>query len=84
MKLILTTAALKGLRKIPTKDATALYATLEEIAADPIGEHPKAKKLVGLPGYRARQGDWRAIYTLDREADEMIVDLIGNRGEVYR
>ncbi len=84
MKLILSPAALKGLRKLPTRDAAAMLAALKEIAADPFGQHAKAKKLTDHPGYRARHGEWRAVYRLDRQSDEMVVDRVNHRSEVYR
>ncbi len=43
-----------------------------------------AKRLTDQPGFRARQGDWRAIYRLDNAAGEMIVDRIAKRDEVYK
>ncbi|MEO5336857.1 MAG: type II toxin-antitoxin system RelE/ParE family toxin [Magnetospirillum sp. WYHS-4] len=57
---------------------------LKEIAADPFAPCAKAKKLTGHPGFRARHGDWRAVYRLDLETEEMVVDRVGHRREVYR
>jgi mRNA-degrading endonuclease RelE of RelBE toxin-antitoxin system len=31
--------------------------------------------------FRVRQGDWRAVFRID--ADDVIVDVIGHRKEVY-
>ncbi|MBF0094472.1 MAG: type II toxin-antitoxin system RelE/ParE family toxin [Alphaproteobacteria bacterium] len=84
MRLILTQAAIRALRKLPARDAKALLGMLGEIAADPFGSHAKAKKMTDHPGYRARYGDWRAIYRLDNQTGEMVVDRIGHRSEVYR
>jgi len=84
VKLIITIQAAKAFRKVPAKDAGALLTILKEIAADPFGPHPKAKKLTEHPGFRTRQGDWRAIYRIDREAEEMIVEMIAHRSEVYK
>jgi mRNA interferase RelE/StbE len=84
MKLILSRTATKALTKLPRKDREDLLAKLQQVAADPMGQHPWAKRLTDQPGFRVRQGDWRAIYRLDHEAGEMIVDKIAERGEVYR
>lgn len=84
MKLIYATSALRALRKVPGKDAAALMATLAEIAAAPFAPHPRAKKLTDHPGFRARQGDWRAVYRVDRQTEEMIVETVGHRSEVYK
>ncbi len=82
--MIFSPAAAKALTKAPKKMATDLVAKLQQVAADPTGQHPWAKRLTDQPGFRARQGDWRAIYRLDNAAGEMIVDRIAKRDEVYK
>jgi len=82
--LIFSPAAAKALTKAPKKMATDLVAKLQQVAVDPTGQHPWAKRLTDQPGFRARQGDWRAIYRLDNAAGEMIVDRIAKRDEVYK
>ncbi len=84
MKLIFSPAAAKALTKAPRKEGAGLLAKLQQVAADPMGQHPWAKRLTDQPGFRVRQGDWRAVYRLDHEAGEMIVDKIAKRDEVYR
>lgn len=56
---------------------------LEAVAADPFGRHSFAKALKG-GGYAIRQGAWRALYDIDRAAQTVLVDDIGNRREIYR
>ena len=34
--------------------------------------------------YRLRAGDYRALYTIDRENRRIVVELVGHRREVYR
>lgn len=82
--MIFSPAAAKALTKAPKKMATDLVAKLQQVAVDPTGQHPWAKRLTDQPGFRARQGDWRAIYRLDNAAGEMIVDRIAKRDEVYK
>lgn len=84
MKLILSPSAVKALTVMLCKDAVALLTKLQQVADDPHGRHPWAKRLTGHPGYRVRQGDVRAVYRLDAEAGEMVVDKIAKRDEVYR
>ncbi len=60
-----------------------LRAKLQAVAVDTHGQHSWAKRLTDQLGYRVRQGDWRAVYRLDSEADEMVVDTIAKRDEVY-
>lgn len=84
MKLIFSPAAVKALTKIPKKEGAGLLAKLQQVAAEPMGQYPWAKRLTDQPGFRVRQGDWRAVYRLDHEAMEMVVDKIAKRDEVYR
>jgi mRNA interferase RelE/StbE len=85
MNLILEKAARKGLDKMNRKAASAMLDRLEIIAADPDKRHANVKPLTGLRDvFRLRQGDWRAVYRLDRQADEMRIVLVDVRGAVYR
>ena len=34
--------------------------------------------------YRLRAGDYRALYTIDRENHRIVVEAIGHRSDVYR
>ncbi len=84
MKLILSPAAAKALSTLPRKDASALLAKLRQVAENPMGQYQWAKRLTGQPGFRVRQGDWRAIYSLNYSAGKMVVEKIAKRDEVYR
>ena len=84
MKLIFSATATKALAQLPRKEAAALMSKLKQVAENPLGQYPWARKLTDRPGFRIRQGDWRAIYRLDRETGEMTVDRIAKRDEVYR
>jgi mRNA-degrading endonuclease RelE of RelBE toxin-antitoxin system len=69
---------------MPPKDSAALMKKLEAVGADPFGARPWAKRLTGTAAFRARQGDWRAVYRIDRETRQVVVDHIDHRREVYR
>ena len=84
MKLIFSPGAVKALTKLPRKEANGLLEKLKEVAAAPMGQYLWAKRLTDQPGFRVRQGDWRAVYRLDHDAGEMIVDKVDNRSEVCR
>jgi len=45
---------------------------------------PRRYKEGGPNSFRLRHGQWRAIYRIDREAQEMQVQIIDTRGSVYR
>ena len=84
MRLIFSPAAIKAFRRAPADVSHDLVTKLRKVADDPQGTHPWAKRLTDQPGFRVRQGDWRAIYRLDYETAEMVVDRIAKRDEVYR
>ncbi len=84
MKLIFSPAAVKALTKLSAKDSAALMAKLQQVAANPAGQYLWAKRLTGHPGFRIRQGDWRAIYILNFDAGKMTVEKIAKRDEVYK
>ena len=85
MNLVIAKSAQKTLRSIQPKLAAKLLQTFRAIAADPFGNHPNAKAMVGgTDEFRLRQGDWRVIYVLDRATDTMTVTVIDTRGGVYK
>jgi len=76
MNLVLEKAARKGLDRMTSKTAGAMLERLEAVAAAPDPKHTNVKPLSGArDAFRLRQGNWRAVYVLDR------VDV---RGSVYR
>jgi len=68
------------LRKIDSKLRRRIKGRLKELEDDPMN---KGERLYGSPFYRLRIGDYRAIYTIDREKLMVIVLFIGHRREVY-
>ena len=69
---------------MPKREASAILRKLKAIAAEPFGDHPWAKRLKGEDGFRARQGDWRAVYKVDTGHNAVIVERVEHRREVYR
>ncbi len=76
--------AAKTLLRIQPKLAANFDARLEEIARDPEGQHPNVRQLVGREGFRLRVGDWRALFWIDYENDQLVVEAIEPRGQVYK
>ncbi|HEY8490046.1 MAG TPA: type II toxin-antitoxin system RelE/ParE family toxin [Dehalococcoidia bacterium] len=69
--------------RLPRPAQQRILRRLEQIAADPYGQH--TKPLQGFPGRRAaRVGGWRIVFTVDDEERRVDVSDIGPRGEVYR
>jgi mRNA interferase RelE/StbE len=86
MRLVIERAAMRRLGDLPKPARTALLRRLRHIAADPFAKLANVKRYKegGPNSFRLRQGQWRAIYEIDREAQEMRVQAIDTRGGVYR
>jgi mRNA interferase RelE/StbE len=84
MALFFSREATRALLSIPRKDRDRLRERLEAIAAAPAGRHPGVEAMRGRPAgrFRVRQGDWRAVFRID--GADVLVERVGNRGEVYR
>ena len=86
MRLVVERAALRRLGDLPQPARAALFRRLRIIAADPFAKHANVERYkgAGANGFRLRQRQWRVIYAVDREAQEMRVQVIDTRGTVYR
>jgi mRNA interferase RelE/StbE len=70
---------------LPTKARAAMTDRLKAIAADPFARHANVEPLKGeRNAFRVRQGDWRAVYLVDRAAGLIRVVTVAARREVYR
>jgi len=83
-KLVYSKEAGKVLTRIPQNIAKLIRDKMVAIAADPYANHPNAKKLQGLDGYRLRVGDWRVVYKIRNQELIVIVMKVGARGDVYK
>lgn len=85
MKLVVTATAAKALRRIPAKDAVTISARLKDIAAAPFASHGSVKPLKGMQdSFRLRVGNWRALYSVDRTTQEVVLQDVLKREEAYR
>jgi len=77
----LSSTAAKALKKIPQKDQLRIAGVIELLAENPLP--PKTTKLSGREGYRVRSGNYRVIYTFERNQLEVLVIKIGHRRDIY-
>ncbi len=76
-------AAIKGLRRMPRKQALQMKAALNRVSAGH-WEGLDIKKLTGVEGWRLRQGSYRAVFEFEqREVRVLVILRIGPRGGVY-
>jgi len=82
-EVVFTKEADRTLRKLPRNVAALIRTKINEIAANPYGQHNNVTKLTGREGYRLRIGDWRVLYELRNNQLVLLVVKIGPRGSVY-
>lgn len=86
MKVIITRAARKDLKRIDAKTGARIIAKIEQFAADPAALAANVKALKGSDLYRLRVADYRVIYRLDTETDTvtiMVVLTVKHRRDAY-
>ena len=83
-RLVIKASARKELEQVePKKFRQRLVGALERLALDP--RPPGSEKLAGAyDAYRIRQGDYRAVFSVDDEACVVAIVKVGHRREVYR
>lgn len=85
MRLIFERPAVKALRRMPAREATALIARLKRIAGSPFEHHADATSIKGgKDWFRVRHGDWRALYRIERTNQVMYVEHVLHRKDAYR
>jgi mRNA-degrading endonuclease RelE of RelBE toxin-antitoxin system len=86
MRLSIERAAARRLNDMPPKAREALRRKLDAIAAEPFNRelNDGPFQAGGKDCFKVRQGDWRAIYKIDRKAQEVRVQIVETRGGVYR
>ena len=78
--VLLHPKAAKALQKLDPTDKAQVKMALKELACDPwkVGKQLNPSTYWGL-----REGDYRAIYEIDREKNHVVVIFIGHRKNVY-
>ena len=67
-----------------TKLRARLQKRIHELAENPYDPR-LSSPLIGRPGVRkSRVGDWRILFTVDREKQLVQVATVDTRGQVYR
>lgn len=82
MKVILLKSAQKELDKLPNETALRIGAKIHLLKDNPYGLG--SEKLGGDKGYRIRVGNYRVVYTIDKQKKIIFIVKIGHRRDVYR
>ena len=73
----------KDLQSIPRAIVSRLLDRIDRLPANPT--LPQSTKLQGAERlYRLRVGDYRIVYEVDREAEQITVHYVRHRRDVYR
>ncbi len=78
---VLPSVIRKDLPKIPSRDAKRIMVRIGELAASP--RPTWSKKLTAREEYRARQGNYRILYTIEEDVKIVQITKVGNRKSVY-
>jgi mRNA interferase RelE/StbE len=83
-EVVLTREAQRTYRKADTPLTRKLNHCFENLSRDPYS-HPNIKRLTGtLRGlFRYRVGDWRVVYSIGEEDEQVIVLVIVHRSGAY-
>lgn len=85
-KIVLTSSARRALaHTLPENVAAAVYELLTgDLASAPrrVGKPMVMEPLIGF--WSARRGEWRILYEIDDQAEEIVVHRIEHRRGVYR
>ncbi|MCP4271783.1 MAG: type II toxin-antitoxin system RelE/ParE family toxin [Gammaproteobacteria bacterium] len=75
-------SAIKELENIPKKELQKLVKKIQALSKEPrpLG----SQKLSHKEQYRIRQGDYRAIYSIDDDNLNVYIIKVGHRKEIYR
>lgn len=82
MKLVLSHSAQKDLDKLPDNIALKVSNKIFALSKNPyiMGNI----KLEGDRGYRIRVGDYRVVYTVDKQEKLVTIVKVAHRKEVYK
>ncbi len=82
-RLVVKPSVEKDLRSLPKESIARVFARIEELRTDPLPRG--AIKLSGAERlYRVRVGDYRIVYELDADAEQVTVLYVRHRRDAYR
>ena len=82
MKILFVKSAEKELLRLNKNLGQRIIQKISLLKNDPYGQN--SQKLEGGGGYRIRIGDYRIVYTIDKENQTLLIIKIGHRKEIYR
>ena len=84
-KIVIDRKAIRESKSIPKIVRDSLKDKITQVADNPIGYKHTALKGKGFKGmFKLRIGDYRVIYSLDYDQEEMTVWTVKHRKDVYK
>ncbi len=80
-KILFSQIALKKLKRLPKRISLRIISALERIRLRP---EKYVKKLVGLPFWKLRVGEYRVILQIEPKEKKIVVLTLDHRKKVYR
>ena len=81
-RLLIKPSAAKELEALPTKDRKRIAAKIQRLASEP--RPVSTEKLSGQEKYRLRQGNYRALYSVNDDETTIVIVKVAHRRDVYR
>jgi len=81
-RLLIKPSAVKEIEAIPKKDRARIVKRIQGPSENP--RPPGCEKLSGEEKYRARQGWYRIVFSINDQAQEVVVVKVGHRRDIYR
>ena len=75
-------SAIKELENVPKKELQKLVEKIQALSKEPRPQG--SQKLSHNEQYRIRQGDYRAVYSIDDDNLNVYIIKVGHRKEIYR
>lgn len=82
--ILFTTSAQKELRKLPVIAIKAIKQKLLELKKDPFTMQNVSKLKQKEAVYRLRVGQYRVIYTIEKQINIITIKKIGHRKDAYK
>ena len=75
-------SAIKELENVPKKELQKLVEKIQALSKEPRPQG--SQRLSQKEQYRIRQGDYRAVYSIDDDNLNVYIIKVGHRKEIYR
>ncbi len=80
-EIIWSNSAFRVIKKLPRSISKRIVGRIDALSEDP--QNVDFKKLIGMPYFRLRVGDYRVIFNIDYQKKKITIIKVGHRKNVY-